>query len=351
MSHTDRPAAGPATDAEKPSRVSCDVDLSAPGKQHGALTVPHSRDDSAWGSIMVPVTVINGGPGPTIVFTGGNHGDEYEGPISLLKLANRLTAEEISGRVIILPVMNLPAVRAAKRVSPIDGVNMNRAFPGRRDGSVTQMICHFIASRILPEADVVVDIHAGGKTLDFVPSAVIHDLPDPVMMEKSLAALKAFGAPLGLVLKELDSEGMLDTVVEDMGKVFISTELGGKGTATASTVAVADRGVRNMLQHFGLMKPTAEPDDPPAGVTETRIMGTPDGDCFVVGRHTGLYEPLVDLGEPVKAGQPIGAIHQFEVTGTEPAVYHARRDGILYCRHVPGLIQRGDCLAVIAVDR
>lgn len=345
MSQTDHPVAGTSMESEKPPRVSCDVDLFALGKHHGALTVPYSRDDSAWGSIMVPITVINGAPGPTIVFTGGNHGDEYEGPISLLKLANSLKPEDISGRVIILPAMNLPAVRAAKRVSPIDGVNMNRAFPGRRDGSVTQMICHYIATCILPEADVVVDIHAGGKTLDFVPSAVIHDLPDPVMMEKSLAALKAFGAPLGLVLKELDSEGMLDTTVETMGKVFISTELGGKGTATAATIAIADRGVRNMLRHFGLM------DTPPTGMTETRIMDTPDGDCFVVGRHAGLYEPLVDLGEPVKAGQPIGAIHEFELTGTEPAVYHAARDGILYCRHVPGLIQRGDCLAVIAVDR
>lgn len=213
------------------------------------------------------------------------------------------------------------------------------------------MICHFITTRILPEADAVVDIHAGGKTLDFVPSAVIHELPDPDMMQRSLAALKAFGAPLGLVLTELDSEGMLDTTVESMGKVFVSTELGGKGTATASTVAIADRGVRNMLRHFGLTKGLPDPDAASDGRAETRLMGTPDGDCFVVGRHFGLYEPLVDLGEPVKAGQPIGAIHDFEVTGTDPAVYHARRDGILYCRHVPGLIQRGDCLAVIAVDR
>lgn len=292
----------PATESDKPSRVSCDVDLSAAGKQHGALTVPHSRDDSAWGSIMVPITVINGGPGPTLVFTGGNHGDEYEGPISLLKLANHLKPDEILGRVIILPVMNLPAVRAGKRVSPIDNVNMNRAFPGRCDGSVTEMICHFIATRILPEADVVVDIHAGGKTLDFVPSAVIHDLPDPYMMERSLAALKAFGAPLGLVLKELDSEGMLDTTVENMGKVFISTELGGKGTATPATIATADRGVRNMLRHFGLAKTPPSPEDPPAGSTETRIMGTPDGDCFIVSRHAGLFEPLADPGHVGKGG-------------------------------------------------
>lgn len=336
---------------DKPPRVSCDIDFETAGKHHGALTVPWSRDDSAWGSIMIPITVVNGGPGPTILFTGGNHGDEYEGPIALLKLAHRLTAAAVSGRVIILPVMNLPAVRAAKRTSPIDGVNMNRAFPGARDGSVTRVICDYVSRALLPLADVVVDIHSGGKTLDFVPSAVIHQLEDPAMMEKSLAALKAFGAPVGMVLKELDSEGMLDTTVEDMGKVFISTELGGKGMATAATVAIADRGVANMLRHFGLTDDSAAPDEPPAGLTETRLMDTPDGDCFVVGRDSGLYEPLVDLGEPVKAGQPIGAIHDFETAGAEPAVYTAKRDGILYCRHVPGLIQRGDCLAVIAVDR
>lgn len=336
---------------DKPPRVSCDLDLDALGKQHGALTVPWSRDDSAWGSVMVPITVINGGAGPTLLFTGGNHGDEYEGPIALMKLARALPAEGLAGRVIILPAMNLPAVRAGRRTSPIDGVNMNRAFPGRRDGGVTQMICHYVATRLLPLADAVIDIHSGGKTLDFVPSAVIHELDDPVMMERSLAALRAFGAPLGLVLKELDSEGMLDTTVEDMGKLFLSTELGGKGTATAATVQVAERGVWNMLRHFGLITDGQGPDAPPPGVTQTRLMGTPDGDCFVTGRHAGLYEPLIDLGEPVRAGQAIGAIHDFEVAGSAPAVCHAARDGILYCRHAPGLIQRGDCLAVIAVDR
>ncbi len=80
---------------------------------------------------MIPLTVIRGGDGPTALLTGGNHGDEYEGPLALQQLAWELEPAQVMGRVIILPAMNAPAVAAGTRVSPIDGVNMNRAFPGR----------------------------------------------------------------------------------------------------------------------------------------------------------------------------------------------------------------------------
>jgi len=212
------------------------------------------------------------------------------------------------------------------------------------------MIAHFIATEVVPRADVVVDLHAGGKTLDFVPSAVMHELDDRRLMRDTLAALRAFGAPLGMVLRELDSEGMLDTLVEDMGKIFLSTELGGRGTVTRETVAIAERGVANILRHFGLLEGAPDAPPPEGSAQATRLMHTPDADCFIPCRHAGIYEPLVDLGEPVTAGQPIANIHPFEDSGAEPAVYHAKRDGLLYCRHAPGLIGRGDCLAVIAAD-
>lgn len=331
---------------EPPARVSLDIDLDAPGRHHGYLTVPWSRDDSAWGSVLVPLTVVNGtnGRGPTLLFTGGNHGDEYEGPIALMKLAADLDPAQVSGRVIIVPAMNLPAVQAGSRVSPVDGVNMNRAFPGSRTGGVSAMICAFVTEELVSRADAVVDIHAGGKTLDFVPSAVVHDLPDPEQRRRTLAALKAFGAPLGLVLTELDSAGMLDTTVEQAGKVFVSTELGGKGLATAETVTHADRGVANMLRHFGLTEGAPEIPAP------SRLMHTPDAACFVQSRHAGLFEPLVDLGAEVRAGQEIARVHPFEESGGRAVVYRAGRDGLFYCRHARGLIRRGDCLAVLAVD-
>ena len=142
--------------------------------RHGFLRLPYSRDDSAWGSVMIPITVVANGEGPTALLTGGNHGDEYEGPIALFDLARRLRPEEVSGRVIIVPAMNYPAFRAGTRTSPIDKGNLNRTFPGRPDGTVTQKIADFFQRHLLPMADIVLDFHSGGRTLDFVPLSLIH---------------------------------------------------------------------------------------------------------------------------------------------------------------------------------
>ena len=68
----------------------------APGVQHGFLRLPYSRDDSAWGSVMIPIAVVRGGTGPTALLTGGNHGDEYEGPLALFDLARTLDPATVS---------------------------------------------------------------------------------------------------------------------------------------------------------------------------------------------------------------------------------------------------------------
>jgi len=99
------------------------IPLHDDGAHHGFLRLPYSRDDSAWGSVMIPITVIKNGVGPTALLTGANHGDEYEGPIALMELAVTLKPEDIEGRVIIVPAMNYPAFRAGTRTSPIDRGN------------------------------------------------------------------------------------------------------------------------------------------------------------------------------------------------------------------------------------
>ena len=333
----------------KPSRINPTVDLTADGKRHGYLNVPWSRNESAWGAVRVPITVVCNGDGPTVLLVAGNHGDEYEGQIALLRLARELRPEQVAGRVVILPALNLPAVRAGTRVSPIDGGNMNRSFPGRRDGTVTAMIAHYVHTELLPSADVVLDLHSGGKTLNFVPSTLVHELPDRDQMRRTLDAARAFAAPAALVLVELDSEGMLDTVAEEMGKVFVGTELGGAGGSTPTMVAVAETGVRNVLRHIGVLD--GEPESREArGLEPTRLMHTPDPSCFIVAEGAGLGEFLVELGDAVVEGDPVAVVHDFEAPGREPVVYRAARSGMLWARHWPGLVGSGDCLAVIAVD-
>jgi N-alpha-acetyl-L-2,4-diaminobutyrate deacetylase len=221
---------------ETEPKVGISIDIDADGKQFGHLSIPHSRNESGWGAVHLPIVSIKNGNGPTVALTGGNHGDEYEGPIALLKLVRALEPARISGRVIVIPALNYPAVMAGVRVSPIDGVNMNRAFPGKRDGSVSQMIAHFVQHKILPECDALFDIHSGGKTMMFSPFACYHRLADEALTQRASEAVEAMAAPISLELVELDAEGMLDTAVEDMGKVFVGTELGGGGTTTTETV-------------------------------------------------------------------------------------------------------------------
>lgn len=325
-----------------PSPISATVDFDRDGSQHGFLRLPYSRDDSAWGSVMIPITVIRNGDGPTALLTGGNHGDEYEGPLALFDLARSLNAADLTGTVIIVPAMNYPAFRAGTRTSPIDRGNMNRSFPGRPDGTVTEKIADYFQRYLLPLADIVLDIHSGGKTLDFVPFCAAHVLPDKVQEKKAFAAVEAFSAPFSNRMIEIDAVGMYDTAAEEMGKVFITTELGGGGTARAATVRIARRGIINVLRHAGIA----------AGAVDrqpTRWLDMPSGDCFAFADEDGLIETMVDLGERVEEGATLARIHPVGRTGVDPHIIRAKMSGILAARHFPGLVKAGDCAAVLAV--
>ena len=321
--------------------ISPTIALDQDGSHHGFLNLPHSRNDSAWGSIMIPISVIQNGSGPTALLTGANHGDEYEGPVALQDLALNLKPADIAGRVIIVPAFNYPAFRAGHRNSPIDDGNMNRVFPGNPRGTVTEKIADYFQRTLLPEADIVVDIHSGGKTLEFVPLAAAHVLEDKTQQAACVAAMRAFNAPHSVILLEIDNTGMYDTAVEESGKVFVSTELGGGGTTRASTVAIAKKGLANVLIHAGILnaEPVVEP---------TISLDMPDGSCFVISEHDGLLEPVVDLGNKVAEGDTVARVWPLDRTGVKPIAYSARRSGILAGRHFPGIVKAGDCMAVVA---
>ncbi|MEZ2353157.1 N(2)-acetyl-L-2,4-diaminobutanoate deacetylase DoeB [Caballeronia sp. RCC_10] len=327
------------------SPISPTVDFDANGVQHGFLKLPYSRDDSAWGAVMIPVTVIKRGEGPTALLTGGNHGDEYEGPIALAKLASTLKEEKVGGRVIIVPFMNYPAFRAGTRTSPIDAGNLNRSFPGKPDGTVTQKIADYFQRHLLPLADYVLDIHAGGRTLDFLPFAAVHVLNDASQQARCEAAMRAFGAPYSMRMLELDSIGLYDSAAEDAGKVFVSTELGGGGSSTACSIAIAERGVYGFLAHAGIVGKQAAR----SGDTRTStLLDMPDGSCFTTSEHPGLLEMCRDLGDMVQAGDVLARIHDITRSGAAPVEYRAKRAGLLAARHFPGLVQMGDTVAVVA---
>ena len=322
--------------------ISADIPLDQDGVHHGFLKLPYSRDDSAWGAIMIPIAVIKNGTGPTALLTGANHGDEYEGPIALQDLALTLKAQDVSGRVIIVPAFNYPAFRAGTRTSPIDKGNMNRTFPGRPDGTPTEKIADYFQRTLLPMADVAVDFHSGGRTLDFVPFAAAHILEDKVNQAACFAAMEAFNAPYSVQLLEIDSVGMYDTAIEDMGKVLVSTELGGGGSSSAKSNAIAKKGLRNVLIHFGILQGEMQVDP-------TVRLDMPDDKCFTTCEADGLHEPVVDLGAMVEKGDVLARVWPVDRTGVAPTEYTAKRSGIVITRHFNGLIKSGDCVAVVGV--
>ena len=325
------------------SPVTTTLDFDADGVHHGHLKLPHSDDRSAWGAVMTPLSVIKNGDGPTALLTGGNHGDEYEGPTALLDLVNRIDPARVSGRIIVVPMMNYPAFCAGTRTSPLDRGNMNRVFPGRADGTATEKIADYFQRTLLPMAEYVLDIHSGGKTLQFIPFAAVHALEDAAQQARCEAAMDAFAAPYSVLLRELDATGMYDSAAEAQGKVFVSTELGGGGSTSARTNEIARTGVSNFLVHAGIL------DQAPVSRPGVRL-NMPDGDCFVTAEHAGLLELTVDPGERIEAGREIARIYNVERTGEQPVCYHSPLSGILLGRHHPGLVRPGDMVAAIAVE-
>lgn len=327
----------------RPSPISATVDFEADGVQHGFLKLPISTDESAWGAVMIPITVVGNGEGPSALLTGGNHGDEYEGITALLKLANSLKAGDVHGRVIIVPMMNVPAAQVGRRTSPMDGGNLNRSFPGDPDGSVTEQIADYFTRYLVPLVDVVLDLHSGGRTLDIIPFGASHLLDDKQLQRQAVEGAKAFGAPTAMLMFELDAAKLFDTAVESQGKVFVATELGGGGSTNPERMAIAERGIRNFLIHFGLIDgELALPDEPQV------FVDMPDASCYVQSEHTGLLELTLALNDQVREGEVIARIYDMTRTGAAPVEYRAKRSGVLVARRFPSLVNMGDTIAVIA---
>ena len=325
------------------SRLVCEVDFEKDGKQTGFVRLFHSVHASAYGFIPIPIVVIRNGEGPTAVFVSGNHGDEYEGQVALCDLARTLQPEAIKGRVILLPMANFPAGMAGRRTSPIDEVNLNRAFPGDPDGSVTQQIAYWIESTLLPKADLVADLHSGGSSLMYVPCALMKETGDEKRNAAQRAMLQAFGAPINYITRGGSGTGQDNTLTggaERLGIPTLGTELAGSGTVTRDAVHIVRRGLTNLLVHAGIL-----PESERIAIeAEPRIVTVVGPEHFVYASESGVWEPLVELGQTVGAGDAAARIYSPETPWLAPVTLRFQAGGIVLCKRIPGRTSRGDCL-------
>jgi len=320
------------------------IDFDRSGKQIGFVDIPHSPHDDAWGATRIPLAVIRNGNGPTVILQAGNHGDEYEGPITLGELIRDLDPGMVSGRIIFLPAINLPAVLAGRRTSPVDGLNLNRSFPGDTRGTITRQIAAFIAERIFPLGDAFLDLHSGGSSLDILPSVSIEPSGSPELTRRNIAAGLAFDAPLTVVISNLGEPGTATATACRAGLVTVATEMGGGGTVSPGGIEICRRGVRNVLAHLGVLPPEHASTRRGNG----KVLELPGSKAFVYAGSDGIFEPLHAKGSEVRFGEAAGRIHcTWDLTRPPETLYY-QTDGILYAQRQPGRVRPGNCCLAVA---
>lgn len=313
------------------------VDLATPGFRCAEAVL---RFGDA-GRLGLPLAVAVGGrAGPAVLVAGGTHGDEYEGRIAARQLVRRLCSApgEIAGTIVVLPEHNVLACRAGTRRGPLDDADLNRLYrPDIPGDGPSAAIARFVAEKILPRVDWVIDLHSGGVAHEFLLSANLQASPGTAKYEAMLPALLAFGAPWAILLEEegaalaMPHAGTFEGLALSTGKRAISSELGGGGRATPESLAVAERGLENLLVHVGTLPGPAA--SPPTPATRLLRLGRPEH--HVPAPADGVFAPRVRLGDVVRTGEALGDIYP-TAPGAEPEPVIARCDGI-----VAGIASRG----------
>ncbi|MGI8982810.1 MAG: succinylglutamate desuccinylase/aspartoacylase family protein [Pirellulaceae bacterium] len=280
--------------------------------------------------------------GPHLLITGGVHGDEFEPMAAVRQLAQELRPEELQGKVTLVPVVNEPAFRLGQRCAE-DGLDLARTCPGRADGSVTERIA-FALSVLIRSADLYIDLHTGGTRLMVLPLTgyVLH--PNLAVLEKQRRMGKAFGLPL-IWGTEPNLPGRSLSVARDANIPAIYAEYLGGGRLDPVGVAAYVIGCRGVMAEFGML--AAQPVSPtqtPVVVEDSR-----PGSGHMQVNHPapcgGFFEPTVQLGQRVHAGDVLGTI--CEPLGELIEVIRSRYTGIVIVLHTFPRVEAGVSVAVV----
>jgi predicted deacylase len=257
----------------------------------------------------LPMWLINGSDdGPTLVVTAGVHPAEYASIAGALHVGRTLSPGGLRGRVIVVPVMNMPAFTARSiYVCPLDGKNLNRVFPGNAAGTASEQIAAWVFEHVIRRADYYVDLHGGDLIEALVPFSVFYRSGHARVDEQSLALAKAFGIEL-LVCSE--TPGSTFSAASRAGIPAILAEAGGQGIWTDADVARHTDGIERVLRHLGMRS-----GGPPTAVATTVL----EQFAWLRSDHDGFWYPSVAVGETVAKGQDLGVIRDWEGSDLQPA--------------------------------
>ena len=324
-----------------------DIDFAKPGKHHYQVAVPL---DGTWGFSLVPLTVINGLRGSNkdgVICFGGTHGNEYEGQVGVKRLTTDLDPAEMAGRVVLMPRLSESACVANSRTSPLDGVNMNRAFPGDPRGTISSRIAHFVKTRIFPLGRVVIDIHSGGMEGAFPHCTSFHPIPDAAQQAETARVSQLFDTGFVMIYSSAMAHGLLTDEAEAEGKVTIGSEFGAGGGTDRLGTQHAYEGTKNVLRHYGLLDGEIAKIRP-AGSAPVRLISAPHLDAYVPTPRDGVWEPIALPGQFVEQGEVVGRLHDFADHSSPALPILAPRAGFIMMMHLSARPVKGQTLFVVA---
>lgn len=247
----------------------------------------------------IPLLVVAGKKeGPVIWVHGCIHGEEYGGAASIIRLYQELDVNELQGTFVGVPVVNLPSFKDRNRISPLDGANLNRVFPGDRDGTYSQQLADYILSVMQKYADYVIDLHSGGIGAQ-VPFYMIVKDDGTKTYDKSLWLAERMGSD---VIWRSTCEAVVDGTVTgqlvDRGVPTVTVECGG-GNVTEEHEAHFKSSVLDAMKALGMIQ-----GDPPVREKYTMIS---NAEFFFAGEG-GLFIPACNVGDFINKGDLIGSI-------------------------------------------
>ncbi|QND52076.1 deacylase [Phyllobacterium sp. 628] len=329
-----------------PSRIWTDINFDAEGRQFGYLRLNVSTHGRGAAFVPIPVASFKNGPGARILLLAGVHGDEYEGQVMLMKLMRTLDIANVRGQILILSATNTPAVLAGTRTSPLDGVNLNRAFPGNPNGSPTEEIAFFISNVLLPRVEYLLDFHSGEDDRFITPTSHIYHTDDRQKFEQLLHMMSVFGMPKSTVLQGLiDHDKKAINVCDRLGVLRFATELGGGGGITLDALRLAETGLARLLFDLGVLR-TPITDEPAPPTDFVRRLPNKQ---YVYAMASGIFEPFVKVGQDVHSGQEAGAIHFPEEPWRDPWIAKFSDNGTVYAIRTRARTEMGDNLFMLSV--
>lgn len=273
-------------------------------KATGTIEVPAGSD----AALSVPVAVIHGAkPGPVLALVAGAHGTEYTSIIALEKLISTLNPAEISGTVIIVPLINIPSFeQKVPHVNPVDKKSMNRFYPGKMDGTQTERASYLITKQVVEQCDHLIDLHGGDTDESLRPYSYWTKTGNEKQDQISREMVLAFGLDHIIISvdrpKDPQASRYLENTATTRGKPSITAEAGHAGTVETDDLNALINGCLNVMRYLKMLPGTATMVENPVWFDKIATLAS---------EQTGIFYPSVKRGTYVEQGMKVGYVTDY----------------------------------------